>query len=261
MPLARSLVVLGTTILAVSVSAQPTVNFDGRMINIADNASHWGANPPRLRLKDQPRQTIRDIKGRAAPSRSTGATNNGRLINGWQIPPVGAGYRSIRASRKRFYGTDKMVKGIVWLGSYLKGLDSKTPDLAVGDISQRGGGKISQHASHQNGRDVDLNYFWTDTAGKPVFAADMVSLRVGRTSNYGNKKVTFDLGRNWNLIQGLLKNPHMKVQRIFIDSSMRTALLNYARKKKVSGSLRNRASSVMMHWKNHSNHMHVRIEN
>jgi penicillin-insensitive murein endopeptidase len=244
----RALPLIGCLCLAASpVLSNP--NFDG---------SRYGSGSS-LRLKNIQTGTIKQIKGAAAASRSTGSPSNGRLINGWRLPPVGEGYRSIRQGRGRFYATEKMVKGLVWLGGYLKGLDPDTPDLAVGDLSQRGGGKISHHASHQNGRDVDLNYFWMDWTGEGIFAEDMVSLRVGKSSNYKNRKIMFDAARNWNLVQGLVSNPHMRVTHIFIDSSLRTALLNFAKSRGVEPATRKKAAALMQHWKNHANHMHVRI--
>ena len=101
--------------------------------------------------------------------------------------------------------------------------------LDVGDLSQKGGGDLLRHHSHESGRDADLGFYVLDARGKAEstphgfikFDTAMASPTV--------PGARYDLARNWALIQELLTDPVARVSHVFIAESIRKDLLAYAR--------------------------------
>lgn len=109
--------------------------------------------------------------GAACRSRALGATNNGRLVCGVQLPSetdalVTWDFPLARAPSRgwRRWGTQKLIDRVEQLS-----LDYGTrfpigPRLVVGDLSRPHGGPFGTeyggvgHASHQNGLDADIYY-------------------------------------------------------------------------------------------------------
>ena len=132
--------------------------------------------------------------------------------------------------------------------------------LDVGDLSQRGGGDLLRHHSHESGRDGDLGFYALDAKGKQVHGRTFVKFDPSLASpNYPGAR--FDLPRNWAFVQELLGDPVARVSHVFVAEWLRHELLAYARPR-VSHALFERASQVMMqphHSLPHDDHFHVRI--
>lgn len=190
---------------------------------------------------------------------SRGLPYDGSLVNGAMLPPTGAGYRSIRQSRGRFFGTDELIGGLIFVAKSLKSNDPAMPDLALGDISARNGGQITMHRSHQNGRDVDIVFFVTDPSGRPVQATDMVAFDGQGRSASGDLRL--DVPRTWKLVEALLSNSYFgkDVKNLFISDPLRALFLKHARK--IGSGAAGRAASLMSQpgASPHSNHFHLRI--
>lgn len=124
--------------------------------------------------------------------------------------------------------------------------------LIVHDFSRRRGGRLSPHATHRGGRDVDIRL--------PL---------VVETKNYVDATPrTLDLARTWDLIQRFYDTGD--VQEILLDRRLQRALLGYARGRGVSatalsailehpGHRHRRPRPMVIHWKGHRDHMHVRF--
>lgn len=192
--------------------------------------------------------------------RAVGQPWNGRLIDGQRLAPEGEGYRSIRQSRGRFYGTGRLVAGIEWTAKQVRAADPSAPPMAVGDLSAKNGGDISNHRSHENGLDADILLAWKDSEGKPVFAEEFVSLPARGSVSYGGRKIYFDAARTWLIVKALATNPHMKVTMAFLDQSLINAVLDHAAKAGEDKAVISKASRMLDHWKGHSDHMHIRIQ-
>lgn len=196
-------------------------------------------------------------------SLSVGSPNHGRLINGAELSAEGPHWRSIRPEINRLYGTSEMVDGLRWTAERLRVTDPATPLLAFGDLSSPEGGRAPRHRSHQNGRDADVNFFWTDAAGVPVFSERMTSFDAKGRGNYAGRAVRFDAVRNWKLVSALLVNPHFgrQVRWIFVSRSLRALLLKEASIAGVSPELEARAAAVLAQpaGNSHRNHFHIRI--
>jgi len=133
--------------------------------------------------------------------------------------------------------------------------------LNVGHLSKQGGGDISQHASHESGRDVDLPFYVVDGKGKQVFSDHMVPFRGDGTSPVW-PGARFDDAKNWALVAGLLADPVARVTHVFVSAPIRARLLAYAARAGVPESLRTRAAMTMVQPRGtlpHDDHFHVRI--
>jgi penicillin-insensitive murein endopeptidase len=132
--------------------------------------------------------------------------------------------------------------------------------LDVGDLSQRGGGDLLRHHSHESGRDADLGFYVVDAKGKQVHARTFIKFDTAMASPTV-PGARYDMPRNWAFVQELLTDPVAHVSHIFIAEWIRHEVLAYARHR-VSGALWDRAATVMMQPHNslpHDDHFHVRI--
>jgi len=161
-------------------------------------------------------------------SKALGLPQAGRLVNGVALPFEGPGYKFVRYGR---WGTGRLVAGIQWMGAEVKAAGG--PTLQIGDMSYKNGGIIRRHKSHQNGRDVD------------VFVLQ------------GPKG--FDVAGNWRIVELMLTNPHFKVTNIFLDSSLKARLLQYARARGADAKVVQKAAAVISHEPGHKDHFHLRI--
>lgn len=218
------------------------------------------AAPPTASLPEYPAAAPSAPATDPSRGRAVGQPWNGRLVDGQRLAPEGEGYRSIRQSRGRFYGTGRLVAGIEWTAKQVRAASPSAPPMAVGDLSAKNGGDISNHRSHENGLDADLLLAWKDAEGKPVFASEFVSLPAKGGVMYGGRRIYFDAGRTWLIVKALATNPYMKVQMAFLDQSLINAVLDHAAKAGEDKAVISKASRILEHWKGHSDHMHVRVQ-
>jgi len=101
------------------------------------------------------------------PSTANGQPNNGTLTGGIFLPEEGMGYYHFYGADARFtdnWGTLKLIKIIEEVAREWNQSHPDGPRIGVGDMSLRAGGLWIDHASHQNGLDVDLRYLRSDGA-------------------------------------------------------------------------------------------------
>lgn len=192
---------------------------------------------------------------------SLGAPNAGSLLAGTHLQESNL-IRVVPAfsGRDTRWGLPALVQGIDRAAAYV---DKRFPNsmLSVGDLSRKGGGEIGHHKSHQSGRDVDLGFYMTDRSGEPLYAKNFVAFD-GDGFSRSAPSARFDDARNWTLIEALLTDPQLRVQRIFVSAPLRQRLLAEAERRGVSLSLRMRAAQVLLQPRvgaAHDNHFHVRI--
>lgn len=194
---------------------------------------------------------------------SVGTVNRGKLLNAAELSVTGPHWMSIRPEIARNFGTVEMIDGLSWAAERLRVADSQTPLLAVGDISSAQGGRAPRHRSHQNGRDADVNFFWIDAAGAPVFSERMTSFDSKGRGVYNGKPVRFDVARNWKLVVAFLTNPYFgkDVRWIFVSRGLRTLLLKEALVVGADAELVERAGRMLAQppGNSHRNHFHLRI--
>lgn len=163
---------------------------------------------------------------------SRGTPNNGSLKNASHLPSEGPGFTAYRSESAR-YGTNKLVNGVKLMGE--DALKDGRPPLQVGDMSLKSGGEIGGHASHENGKDVDIKVY-------------------GGADGFNAKQ-------NWQLVESAINNPQFKTQYIFTSSENRAALLSVARQELggTNSSTYIRAKNALVVWPNHEDHFHIRI--
>tara|TARA_R110002096_G_scaffold44526_5_gene120075 strand:+ start:4534 stop:5619 length:1086 start_codon:yes stop_codon:yes gene_type:complete len=187
---------------------------------------------------------------------SIGATNRGQLRNPSRLK-AGAGYFIRRPERS--YGADFTIKHVRTAVAHVRKRHAKTHKLAVGDISAKRGGKISMHASHQSGRDIDLGfYFKKKPKGYPQSFADVTA-----------SNLNFDA--SWTLLMSFVETAGKPggAEKIFISYETQKVLYKQARKRRIGKAKlaeilqypHGRASkrALVRHEPGHNEHMHVRF--
>lgn len=197
-----------------------------------------------------------------SPSLSIGLPNKGALKNGEVLPRTGDGYRLMTTarSRKARFGVSELVM-LVKHATFKVSQKYKGADLAVGDLSTRTGGKFDHHASHQNGRDVDLGFYALSANNRSVSISNLIPFDKNGFSIKPAMKYKFDVTRNWALIQNLVESHHATVQWIFVAAHLETLMIEHAKSIGASPQMIFKAEQMMKqpsksaHW----DHFHVRI--
>lgn len=205
---------------------------------------------------------------RTAPSapiipmgRSVGSPTEGHLVGGAHL--ADAPYLRIVPS----YAAGDVRWG---LGSLVGMLDRAArsvrrqyPDavMSVGHLSKQSGGELDRHASHESGRDADVQFYVKNDRGQPVYADHFAAFK-GDGTAASWPGAHFDDARNWALVAALLNDPVAHVSHIFVATPIRARLLAYAARMGVAESLRDRAALTMVQPHGslpHDDHFHVRI--
>ncbi len=171
----------------------------------------------------------------ARTSVSVGSPQDGRLRNAAALPERGPGFRHHPDKPpERRYGTTELVAAIMRAA---KRADEALPgsELSIGDIGFEGGGPARGHASHQNGRDVDIMFFLLDAHNKPRPGHPIPLDLKGEGTDYRDLKagdddvpVRLDVPRTWRFVEALVGDPDAHIQRIFVAEHIRAMLLEHA---------------------------------
>jgi len=194
--------------------------------------------------------TTRSTKGQ-----SKGSPWDGKLKSAVQLPK-GTGYHIRRPHRA--YGT---THAITLVQRAIKAVRKRFPrvhTLAIGDFSARKGGSISEHRSHQSGRDVDLGfYFKKKPKGYPA-------------SFVGHDEAKLDLAATWALLHAFARTADQDsgVQAIFVDFEVQERLYEWAKDHGVPVDHLDRVfqypdeggSGLVRHVPNHHDHFHIRFK-
>lgn len=204
-------------------------------------------NPRRMQIGQE---IVLHIPGSDGRSISWGRANQGRLFNGVEMPS-GPGLRVRNPARS--YGTQRVVDLLGAVGADVAHRWPDAPELVVGSLSVRNGGALRPHRSHQNGRDVDLNYFHRGNVDLPDFR-DMTP-------------ETFDAVKNWHFLKTLIDTG--EVQFIFVEYELQEVLYNYAlsigyTEEELSPILQyprgpRVPEGLIRHARGHRNHVHIRF--
>jgi penicillin-insensitive murein endopeptidase len=216
--------------------------------------------------------------GRPAPtdvsSVSKGTTNGGKVVRPYELPLRGPGFVvPPRWEARGFqFGTDELVTAVQTVAARVAGSDARVR-LGVADLSDRTGGSSRWHRSHHSGRDVDLLFYTTDARGVALPPPENDMIRYdgsGRAYASSTKSYQdplwasrrFDDTRNWLLIEGLLEDPTIRVQWIFVSEPLKRRLLDEAERAGRPKWAIAYADTVMQQpadSRAHDDHFHVRI--
>ncbi|MSP59099.1 MAG: hypothetical protein EXR72_01955 [Myxococcales bacterium] len=202
---------------------------------------------------------------------SIGRADRGLLRGGRQLAAAGDGFvvPPTWAARGTQWGTDELVSAIERAALRVAG-EHPGARLGVGDLSRHGGGDMSFHRSHENGRDADLLFYAVDEVGAPLSPADAMPRFRGRDLHSrppydGGQAVSsrrFDLPRNWALVAALLEDPAITVEYLFISERLRDRLLEHAVAVGAPGEVVQRARRALRQparFPPHDDHLHLRI--
>lgn len=212
---------------------------------------------------DTPRVSAHTTGGADSPSRSLGWPWRGRLYRGERLQATGHWrFAEGDIDDGNFWGTAELV-GLVRRSVRRVSRLMPGSTLTVGELSERYGGNIVGHRSHENGRDADLGFYLLDEAGEPVQAPHFVHMGWGGRGRLADDTVVrFDDRRNWLLVESMLRDSQTHVQHVFVWGGIRKRLLEEAKRQSVSETLYERAQRVIMSPNTrhpHRNHFHVRV--
>lgn len=226
-------------------------------------ALNWGMWPDDLRaLNPEHADTASFASGTALvvhradprePTMSIGAPNRGRLRAGIPLPE-GDHWR-LREHRPRGYGAKHTISALLTAFRAYGETHPDGPQIRIGEISKRTGGRVRPHVSHRSGRDVDIGYVM-----KPSPLDEEHYWRRATAK-------TMDAAKTWTLVKELVATG--QVQRIFISAKLQRVIAAEAAKELTPEELNlmfdavnpdPRVMTLVAHEHGHMDHMHVRFK-
>ncbi|HUJ62808.1 MAG TPA: penicillin-insensitive murein endopeptidase [Kofleriaceae bacterium] len=188
---------------------------------------------------------------------SVGAPWHGELREAARLPD-GDGYHIRRPWRA--FGTRSTVDYVLRV---ITDFREQFPDahvLAIGDLSAEHGGPITEHRSHQSGRDADIGLVYKHRP--PGYPASFIPAT----------EDNLDCAAELALIEGFAATEHEDggVQIMFLDFKVQGILYRWAREHDVDTATldhlfqyphgRGTSEGLVRHEPNHDNHLHVRFK-
>lgn len=176
---------------------------------------------------------------------SMGFVEEGRLINGVRFP-AGDGWTVV--SPEATWGTQETIDFVAAAVAQVKAWYPNAPPLRINQISAPEGGFLRPHKTHQNGRDVDLGFYYPG----------------GETVRTREREKVIDVALTWALVKALAM--HGDVQFILVDQRVSKVLYEHARQAGENGAWLDSlfhagANSLLHHARRHRDHFHVRYFN
>jgi murein endopeptidase len=194
-------------------------------------------------------------KVRTDRGQSRGAPWDGKLKNAVQLPG-GKGYHIRRPHRA--WGTTHAVTHVQRAVKAVRKRFPRVHTLAIGDFSAKKGGSISEHRSHQSGRDVDIGFYFKK---QPKDYPD---------NFVGHDEAALDLAATWALLHAFARTADSPngVQAIFVDYKVQKRLYRWAEDHGVPVDHLDRifqypdrdGTGLIRHVKNHHDHFHIRFK-
>ena len=196
------------------------------------------------------------------PSRSTGTTKDGQLVNGKRLPTSGAnfqayGYLPIALGRNSLHGK---VRSVV-LDAY-KIMEKSNPlvKFVYAECSWPSGGRLRPHATHRNGLSIDFMVPVKTSSGPSI-------INTGITNKYGysiyfdekgycaSQKCQIDfnaMASHLNALHQASERHGLKIWRVIFDPKLQSLLF------KENSNLPNILKfSKKASWVRHDEHYHV----
>lgn len=199
----------------------------------------------------------------ADESKCYGASDNGRLESGWQLPAAGnnfSAYSSVGVLAGRNYVHSKVSRAVVDAYAIMEKQDP-TKVFVYGESGFREGGKFSPHKTHQNGLSVDFFVPVVNSSGQSVALPASVFNKFGYgiefvgTGQYRNLRIDYPAMAKHLLALKQAANRHgVKITRVIFDNELQKQLF----KPPEAASLRTElAFSTKKPWVRHDEHYHV----
>lgn len=203
------------------------------------------------------------------PFQSIGIPSKGQLQNATSVVEViknieklgvtqNFPLRSVRNSDGNVFGNYASMEFLIRSSYWLKQL-RPSMSLEVNDISSQKGGRLRPHASHQNGLDMDIGFFFKNL-NQNYYGKEAVVK--------GKLDSNFDQVLQWNFFKTIMKFYSDKIFMIFVHPKIKKALCQEAYK---SGDLSLKASKSgtltiaqetlrrLVPESGHDDHFHARL--
>jgi penicillin-insensitive murein DD-endopeptidase len=202
---------------------------------------------------------------------SVGWPHHGVQTGAVELPQNGVGFVRYRKVGGYNWGQPSLVRAVQAAAERVQEALPGGGPLVVGDLSAREGGRVSRHASHRSGRDVDLLWYTTSPEGAALANAHFVPIGpdgLGRDPNVDGGFVRLDVPREWLLIKSLLSSgaeldaEKIDVQWMFVSRGVEALLIDYALASAEDPELIWRAENVLQEPAGslpHDDHLHLRI--
>jgi murein endopeptidase len=176
---------------------------------------------------------------------SIGFADEGRMINALQCP-AGDGSAWTLVTPENAWGTSETIAYLIAAAERTKRLHPDALPLRINNISAREGGYLRPHRSHQNGRDVDLGFYYPTP----------------NPSRSREREKLMDVALNWELIKSLVLLTDVQV--ILVDKRVQKVLYEHALRigedaAWLDSLFRAGRDSLIQHARRHRDHFHVRF--
>ena len=186
---------------------------------------------------------------------SVGPPWQGQLRDAAQLV-LGDGFKIRRPWRS--YGTRATVDFVQHVVTDVREQFPDAHVFAIGDLSAKDGGRITEHRSHQSGRDADIGLIYKEQpAGFP-------------TNFVSATAENLDCEATYALVTGFADTAHQDggAQVMFLDYNVQGLLYRWAKEHDVDDAIldhlfqypHRNASTLVRHEPNHDNHLHVRFK-
>ncbi|WP_240359400.1 penicillin-insensitive murein endopeptidase [Pyxidicoccus trucidator] len=178
-------------------------------------------------------------------SMAVGFVHSGRLVNAKRFPQ---GPEWIVVSPEVAWATEETVNYLTEAIREVRARFPEAPQLRVNGISNKDGGYLRPHKSHQNGRDVDVGFYYPTV--DPI--------REREREKYINVPL------NWAFLRALVTKTD--VQMVLVDRRVRQVIYNYAvsvgeDKAWLDSLFNDGPNGVIRHARRHRDHFHIRFHN
>lgn len=200
--------------------------------------------------------------GPAKLDQAVGSADKGRLERGtdllaYQKSKKSPGLHIVNPTRERYYGTTELVYIIAQMADFTQKKLIPNYVMVIGDLSKKAGGKLGSHASHQNGLDADIAFFFKDAKIQDNLYS---ALSAGKS---GAPISSWMADQQWELFKFAVGTKY--VDRIFIHQTLKNSLCQLAIKK---GEIKQDQKDGVVYEtlrrlrpeKNHYNHFHMRVK-
>lgn len=192
---------------------------------------------------------------------------DGWLVGGVPLPLTGRGFRFNPAKDpRRRYGTVELVQGLMRAAAFV---DEVLPggELTINDIAMPAGAALEGHASHRNGRDVDVLFYLLGEDGQPYASKAIPIEPDGSGADYRDLRIAgddmpvkLDVPRTWAFVAALLSDEEAHINRIFVVEHVRALLLAHAEQVAAPAAVVERFGHVTCQPKfPHDDHFHIRF--
>ncbi len=228
---------------------------DGTLLQIGQRLA-----VPVCKGKARPKQVARAVERVPVEiklGQSQGQPWSGRLKNATRLPK-GKGYLIRRPHRA--FGTAHLVAHLRNAILAVRADHPRLHTLAIGDLSAQRGGSITEHRSHQSGRDVDVGFFYKR---KPaVYPQEFAAATAAN----------LDRAATWDLLVAFARTADSPdgVQAIFVDYDVQGLLYDWALERGVDEGYLDRlfqypdgkhtGTGLVRHEPHHDDHFHIRFK-